>query len=83
MSGEDFLNENKYKAVFLKSKKDLDKKLNINKFTSDELILVAKFLGMECITGTFIMQTLIRIILNMPKYIVNSMYFCVGSKKRI
>lgn len=66
MSGEDFLNENKYKAVFLKSKKDLDKKLNINKLNSTDLELVAKFLGMECITGTYIIQTLMRLILNTP-----------------
>lgn len=35
---EDFLDENKYKSRFMKYSKDIDKKLNITNFTSDELI---------------------------------------------
>lgn len=34
-------------------------------------------------TGTYCLSTTIRIILNLPRYIVNSSFFLLGSKKRL
>lgn len=61
----------------------IDKNLNYRQFSSDDLILVCNFLGMEYCTGTFVISKLLYLTLNMPRFIANLILYCVGSQKRI
>ena len=82
-SPSDFKDEEKYKLSFINYKNEIDNHLNYKNFTSEELIEMCRFMGMEFITGTFILSTTIKIILNSPRYILNSIFFLLGMEKRI
>ena len=83
MGQEDFMDEAKYKQSLLKSLPKIEQKLNYRNFSSDELIEVCKFLGMEYITGTRIISNLVKLILNSPCYLINLRYIISGNSKRL
>ena len=48
--------------------------------TTEELVLVANFLGIE---GTRINNLTFKLIVNMPIYLINFLFFCLRINKKI
>ncbi|KAL4463559.1 hypothetical protein ABPG72_018814 [Tetrahymena utriculariae] len=72
VSVDHFLHSDTYKQAFFKNYKNFESEnLDFNKFTSEELITVCKFLGMEVITGTYIISKIANILINTPIWLVN------------
>lgn len=69
-----FLHSDLYKQVFFKNFRTFEegpKGLDFTKMSSDDLITVSRFLGMEIITGTFIISKILNIAINTPIWIAN------------
>lgn len=69
-----FLHSDTYKQVFFKNFKTFEYSpngLDFTKMNSEDLITVSKFLGMEIITGTYIMSKLLNITINTPIFLAN------------
>lgn len=79
-----FLHSDTYKQVFFKNYrtfKDGTDSLDFTTFSSEELITVSRFLGMDVITGTYIISKLINIAINTPIWLANMVRRFQGKDK--
>jgi len=71
MKPENFLDIIPYREGLMKNMKAIEKELNCSNFNSEQLIQVCEFLGMEYIAGTYIMSSLVRAVVNVPRFLIN------------
>jgi len=73
-SVDHFLHNDTYKQVFFKNYRNFEEGpngLDFTKMNSDDLITISKFLGMQIITGTYIVSKLLNITINTPIWFAN------------
>lgn len=73
----------KLRKLFEMNKEFIENRLNLRHMDSDTLMLFVNYLNIEIITGTHLINEIIKYIIHMPRYILNLIFIIARSKKRI
>jgi LETM1 and EF-hand domain-containing protein 1 len=73
----------KLRKLFEENKAFIDEYLNLKNMDSDTLMLFINYLNIEVITGTHLVNEIVRYSIHMPRFLMNILLFITRSKKRI
>lgn len=73
----------KLRKLLEDNKQFIEKYLNLRDMDSDTLILFANYLDIEIITGTHLINEIVKYTIHLPRILMNILYFLTRSKKRI
>lgn len=73
----------KLRKLFEDNKAFIETHLNLKNMDSDTLMQFINYLNVEVITGTHLINELVRYTIHMPRFIMNILLFITRSKKRV
>ena len=73
----------KLRKLFEENKEFIENRLNLRNMDSETLLHFVDYMNIEIITGTHLINEIIRYAIHMPRYIVNIFLFIIRSKKRL